>query len=49
MPARGMSRRTGQAFEGLTGSESNTDASGNTVTVFQIDHTAHGRLLHAGR
>ena len=40
---------TGQAFEGLTGSESNTDASGNTVTVYQIDHTAAGRLLHAGR
>lgn len=30
----------GQPFEGLTGSESNTDASGNTVTVYQIDHTA---------
>jgi hypothetical protein len=31
---------TGQPFEGLVGSESNTDASGNTVTVYQIDHAA---------
>jgi phospholipase C len=27
----------GQPFEGLTGSESNNDASGNPVTVYQID------------
>ena len=39
----------GQAFEGLTGSESNTDASGNTVTVYQIDPHGCGGLFHAGR
>jgi phospholipase C len=38
----------GQAFEGLTGSESNTDASGNTVTVYQIDHTAPGAYFMPG-
>ena len=35
-------------FEGLTGSESNTDASGNTVTVYQIDHTATGAYFMPG-
>jgi phospholipase C len=35
-------------FEGLTGSESNTDASGNTVTVHQIDHTATGAYFMPG-
>ena len=35
-------------FEGLTGSESNTDASGNTVTVYQIDHTAAGAYFMPG-
>jgi phospholipase C len=39
---------TGQAFEGLAGSESNTDASGNAVTVFQIDHTAPGAYFMPG-
>jgi phospholipase C len=39
---------TGQAFEGLTGSESNTDASGNAVTVFQIDHTAPAAYFMPG-
>jgi phospholipase C len=39
---------TGQAFEGLTGNESNTDATGNTVTVFQIDHTAQGAYFMPG-
>ena len=39
---------TGQAFEGLTGSESNTDASGNTVTVYQIDHTTAGAYFMPG-
>jgi phospholipase C len=39
---------TGQPFEGLTGSESNADASGNTVTVFQIDHTAQGAYFMPG-
>ena len=38
----------GPAFEGLTGSESNTDASGNTVTVYQIDHTATGAYFMPG-
>src|SRR5580658_608291 len=35
-------------FEGLAGSESNTDASGNTVTVYQIDHTAPGAYFMPG-
>jgi phospholipase C len=35
-------------FEGLTGSESNTDASGNAVTVHQIDHTATGAYFMPG-
>ena len=35
-------------FEGLTGSESNTDASGNTWTVYQIDHTAEGAYFMPG-
>ena len=35
-------------FEGLTGSESNTDASGNAVTVYQIDHTAQGAYFMPG-
>jgi phospholipase C len=39
---------TGQAFEGLTGSESNIDASGNAVTVYQIDHTAAGAYFMPG-
>jgi len=30
---------TGQPFEGLTGTESNPDGSGNPVTVFKIDPT----------
>src|SRR5579859_5368117 len=38
----------GQPFEGLTGSESNTDTSGNTVTVYQIDHTAAGAYFMPG-
>ena len=38
----------GQAFEGLTGSESNTDASGNRVTVYQIDHTTAGAYFMPG-
>ena len=35
-------------FEGLAGSESNTDASGNTVTVYQIDHTTTGAYFMPG-
>jgi phospholipase C len=30
---------SGQPFEGLTGTETNLDASGNTVSVFKIDAT----------
>ena len=43
-----VSPKTGQPFEGLTGTESNTDASGNAVTVFQIDHTAQGAYFMPG-
>ncbi|MGO9295560.1 MAG: hypothetical protein ACLP52_17090 [Streptosporangiaceae bacterium] len=32
----------GQPFEGLTGAEFNTDASGSTVTVYKIDTTVAG-------
>ena len=35
-------------FEGLTGSETNTDASGNMVKVYQIDHTAAGAYFMPG-
>jgi phospholipase C len=35
-------------FEGLDGSESNTDASGNNVQVFQIDHTVSGAYFMPG-
>ena len=38
----------GHPFEGLTGSESNTDASGNTVRVYQIDHAAVGAYFMPG-
>ncbi len=38
----------GQKFEGLTGSESNTDTSGNTVKVYQIDHTVAGAYFMPG-
>ena len=38
----------GQPFEGLTGNESNTDANGNTVTVYQIDQTAAGAYFMPG-
>jgi phospholipase C len=39
---------TGQAFEGLTGTESNADASGNQVTVYKIDPTAAGAYFMPG-
>jgi phospholipase C len=38
--ATGNVSPTGQPFDGLAGTESNVDASGNTVTVFKIDPTA---------
>ena len=37
--AEGNVTPAGQAFEGLTGSESNPDANGNPVTVFKIEPT----------
>jgi len=37
--AEGNVSPTGQPFEGLTGTESNPDGSGNPVTVFKIDPT----------
>jgi len=43
-----VSPKTGQAFEGLTGNESNTDASGTEVKVYQIDHTAQGAYFMPG-
>jgi phospholipase C len=39
---------TGQAFEGLTGSEWNADASGNRAQVYQIDTTATGAYFMPG-
>ena len=39
---------TGQPFEGLTGNESNADASGNKVTVYQIDTTTSGAYFMPG-
>ena len=39
---------THQAFAGLTGTESNSDASGRTVTVYQIDPTAPGAYFMPG-
>jgi phospholipase C len=39
---------TGQPFEGLTGSESNTGADGSQVTVFKIDPTAAGAYFMPG-
>jgi phospholipase C len=39
---------TGQAFEGLTGTESNLDSSGNPVTVFKIDVTKPGGYFMPG-
>ncbi len=38
----------GQAFEGLTGSESNNDSTGKPVTVFQIDASGAGAYFMPG-
>jgi phospholipase C len=38
----------GDPFEGLTGTESNTDASGNPVTVFQITPSTPGAYFMPG-
>jgi phospholipase C len=38
----------GQPFEGLAGTESNTDASGSKVTVFPIDPTVPGAYFMPG-
>jgi phospholipase C len=37
--ASGNRSPTGQAYEGLTGNESNPDSAGHDVPVFKIDHT----------
>ena len=39
---------SGQPFEGLTGSESNPDASGSPVTVYPIDVTQPGAYFMPG-
>ena len=39
---------SGAAFEGLTGTESNPDGSGNPVTVYKIDPTAPGAYFMPG-
>ena len=39
---------SGQPFEGLTGNESNPDASGNPVTVFQITQATPNAYLMPG-
>jgi phospholipase C len=39
---------TGQAFEGLTGSESNPDSSGNPVSVFQITQSTANAYFMPG-
>jgi phospholipase C len=38
----------GDPFEGLTGTESNADASGNPVTVFQITPSTPGAYFMPG-
>jgi len=47
-PGSGNVAPAGQEFEGLTGSESNADTSGNTVTVYRIDQTAAGAYFNPG-
>ena len=44
----GKSGPGGQPFEGLTGTESNTDSTGNKVTVFQIDASKPGGYFMPG-
>jgi phospholipase C len=44
----GKSGPGGQPFEGLTGTESNTDSGGNKVTVFQIDASKPGAYFMPG-
>ena len=46
--AEGNVSPTGQPFEGLTGNESNPDASGNAVPVFQIEPTTSNAYLMPG-
>jgi phospholipase C len=43
-----VSPATGQPFEGLTGIESNPDASGSPVTVFKIEPTMHNAYFMPG-
>ena len=42
---RGNQARLGQPFAGLTGDESNRDASGASLTVFEIDPDQSERAL----
>ena len=44
----GNTAPSGDPFEGLTGGESNTDASGNEVTVFKIDPARPGAYFMPG-
>jgi len=44
----GKSGPGGQPFEGLTGTESNTDGTGNKTTVFQIDAASPGGYFMPG-
>jgi phospholipase C len=44
----GNASPAGQPFEGLTGTESNHDASGNPVAVFKIDPTTQGAYFMPG-
>ncbi len=44
----GNTSPTGQPFEGLTGTESNDDASGNPVKVFQINSSTAGAYFMPG-
>jgi phospholipase C len=44
----GKTAPSGAPFEGLTGGESNTDASGNEVTVFKIDPARPGAYFMPG-
>jgi phospholipase C len=45
---RGNKSPAGQPFEGLTGKESNPDANGNPVTVFQIEATDENAYFMPG-
>ena len=44
----GNTTPSGEPFEGLTGGESNADASGNNVAVFKIDPAKPGAYFMPG-